>query len=312
MKITFLGTGAGKPSKERNVSSLLLNMVEELGYAFLFDCGEGAQLRLMHLPVKLNQINHIFITHLHGDHLFGLPGLLGSRSFENKAVPLDIYGPKGLALFIDTILKVSQTHLSYPFEVTEISSGDAFYFDRFKIETALLDHGLPSFGYRVTETKPGALDAEKLKELGVPPGPIYGRLKNGETVVLDGNTYRGSDFIKDQKTDRVITICGDTRKCDSAIKLAKDSSVLVFEATYMDIHQEKADKYYHSTSKDAASIASESGTRSLILNHTSSRYLDQGKALLEEAKEVFGNTYLASDFTEFDVTPDGAKVLSFS
>ncbi|HOP53023.1 MAG TPA: ribonuclease Z [Bacillota bacterium] len=307
MKLTFLGTGAGKPSKMRNVSGFALDMVENYGYAFLFDCGEGTQHQIMYTNLKLSHIKCIFITHLHGDHIYGLPGLLGTRSFENQKDPLTVYGPKGIKTFLNTVLEVSGTHLTYPLEVVEVNSGDVFHFDRFTIEVALLEHVVPSFGYRLVETSPESLDADKLKELGIPPGPIYGRLKNRETVVVDGKVLSGEDFLLPPKVRRIVTICGDTRKCAVSVQLARDATVLVHEATHMVDEAEKAYKYFHSTSKDAATVAIEAVVKSLVLNHTSSRYFDGGAELLEEARAIFPKTYIAKDLAEFRVKDEGAE-----
>lgn len=310
MKLTFLGTGAAKPSKHRQLSAVILDMVEEFGNAWLFDCGEGAQYQILHLPLKLSQISHIFITHLHGDHLFGLPGLLGSRSFEEATKPVCLYGPVGLKSFINTVFETSQTYIRYPLNITEVTSWDTFTFDRFQVEASRLEHGLPSFGYRVTEIKAGALNVTKLKAQGILPGPIYGELKLGKTVTLpDGRIIHGSDFVEPPRINRIVTICGDTRLCQGTRNLAKDCSVLVHEATFAGEHESKAEEFYHSTAAQAASLANQANCKSLILNHISPRYLDGGENLLSQARAIFPNTYLASDLSEFAVSITGATPL---
>ncbi len=213
MELLFLGTGAGMPAKQRNVSSLALMLLQERNAVWLFDCGEATQHQILHTSLKPGKIEKIFISHLHGDHIYGLPGLIishlhgdhiyglpgliGSRSFQGGTTELTIYGPKGIRDFIEVSLSVSQTRLRYPLTIIEIEEGCIFEDDQFLVETALLDHGIPSFGFRITERdRPGTLDSGRLKAKGIPPGPIYKKLKMGESVQLDhGETVSGLDFF---------------------------------------------------------------------------------------------------------------------
>lgn len=152
MEFVFLGTGAGVPSKGRNVSAIALQLLEERGQTWLFDCGEATQHQILHTSVRPRRIEKIFITHLHGDHIFGLPGLLGSRSFQGGTTPLTVYGPKGIKQFIEVALSVSTTHVKYPLEVVEITEeGTVFEDNEFYVETKRLSHGIECFGYRIVE-----------------------------------------------------------------------------------------------------------------------------------------------------------------
>lgn len=304
MELVFLGTGAGLPSKQRNVTSIALTWYEERSSFWLFDCGEGTQHQVLKSPLRLGRWEKLFLTHLHGDHLFGLPGMLGSRSFQGGTELLTIYGPKGTKRFVDTILEVSQTHLSYPLEIVEYTEGEVFFDDHVVVTCRLLQHGIDSYGFRIEERdRPGSLQRERLEALGLPPGPAYGKLKNGESVTLEnGAVIHGSDFVNPPQKGRTIVILGDTRPCEAAVDLARFADVLVHEATYRAGEHNRAEKYHHSTCVDAAEVAKEAGVRQLILTHISARYqATQLCALLDEARVVFPQTDMACDFSRFQV-----------
>lgn len=304
LELLFLGTGAGVPAKERNVSSVALQLLEERGATWLFDCGEATQHQILHTAIRPRRIEHIFITHLHGDHLFGLPGLLGSRSFQSGETPLTVFGPKGVRLFVETALTVSGTRLRYELNIVEIDEGVIFDDERFSVIAKRLDHGMPSYGFRVVEKDlPGPLLVDRLKALGVRPGPIYQQIKQGKTVVLeDGTVLDGREFVGPPQKGRIIAVLGDTRFCEAAIELAREADVVIHEATFAAAEQRLARDYFHSTTTDAAEVAKRAGAKRLILTHISSRY--QGEAalqLLDEARRVFPNTELAADFASFSV-----------
>ncbi|MEH6892183.1 ribonuclease Z [Bacillus sp. JJ864] len=306
MEFVFLGTGAGVPAKGRNVSAIALQLLEERGATWLFDCGEATQHQILHTSVRPRRIEKIFITHLHGDHIFGLPGLLGSRSFQGGTTPLTVYGPKGIKQFIEVALAVSTTHVKYPLEIIEITEeGTVFEDKQFLVETKRLSHGIECFGYRIVEKDiPGHLLVDKLFDAGVKPGPLFKRLKDGETVELeDGRVLCGKDFIGPPQKGRIITILGDTRYCEASIQLAQDADVLVHEATFGAEDSQQAHDYYHSTTEQAANIALQANVKQMILTHISSRYQgEEWKILLEEAKQVFPNTEIAADLKRFPVS----------
>ncbi|ABO67612.1 Metal-dependent hydrolase [Geobacillus thermodenitrificans NG80-2] len=304
LELLFLGTGAGVPAKERNVSSIALQLLEERGATWLFDCGEATQHQILHTAIRPRRIEHIFITHLHGDHLFGLPGLLGSRSFQSGETPLTVFGPKGIRQFVETALTVSGTRLRYELNIAEIDEGVIFDDERFSVTAKRLDHGMPSYGFRVAEKDlPGPLLVDRLKALGVRPGPIYQQIKQGKTVVLeDGTVLDGREFVGPPQKGRIVAVLGDTRFCEAAIELAHEADVVIHEATFAAAEQRLARDYFHSTTTDAAEVAKRAGAKRLILTHISSRY--QGEAalkLLEEARRVFPNTELAADFASFSI-----------
>ncbi len=305
MNILFLGTGAGIPSKERNVSAIALDLLQEENEIWLFDCGEATQHQILHTTIKPRKINKIFITHLHGDHIFGLPGFISSRSFQGGEDPLTVYGPKGIKAFVETALEISKSNLSYPLNIVEIEDGSMITEENFTIYVKKLDHGVPSFGYRIVEKDaPGELLVEKLKALGIPPGPLYGEIKNNEFVETKehGTLYR-KDFVGPDKPGKIVTIMGDTRYHSEFAAFVEASDLLVHEATFRKIHEDLAYKYHHTTTEQAAKLAKKGNVKQLILTHISSRYqAEEQESLLEEAREIFPDTVLANDFYKQKLT----------
>lgn len=305
MQLEFLGTGAGSPSKQRNVSSVALRLLEERNAIWLFDVGEATQHQILNTTIRPRKIEKIFITHLHGDHIFGLPGLLSSRSFQGGNEPLTIYGPVGIKRFVTTALQVSESRLSYPLHFVEIDhEGEVFHDKTFTVTAKKLDHKIACYGYRIVEADhPGELQVAKLREMDIPSGPVYGQLKAGKTVTLDdGRVVNGKDFIGAPQKGRVIAICGDTRKTENAVELAKDADVLVHESTFAKDEAKLARSYYHTTSLQAAEIAKRAGAKRLLLNHISARYA--GKAayqLAYQVRDVFPNTRVVNDFDIVDI-----------
>ncbi len=311
MQIEFLGTGAGSPSKQRNVSSLALRLLEERNAIWLFDVGEATQHQILNTTIRPRKIEKIFITHLHGDHIFGLPGLLSSRSFQGGNEPLTIYGPVGIKEFVQTTLRVSESRLSYPIKFVEITDDGQLFSDQtFTVYAKKLDHKIDCFGYRVVEhDHPGELQVDKLKKLGIPSGPLYGQLKQGKEVQLnDGTILNGQDFIGAPQKGRIVAILGDTRKTKNAIVLAKDADVLVHESTFGKGEAKLAHNYYHSTSAQAAQIAKQAHAKTLLLNHISARYV--GKAaysLAYQVRDIFPNTRVVNDFDVYDIPFKGGQ-----
>lgn len=299
MELEFLGTGAGVPAKHRNVTSIALKLLDERNAVWLFDCGEGTQMQILRTNIRPRKIEKIFITHLHGDHIFGLPGLISSRSFQGGDDVLEIYGPTGIKQFVLNALKISQTRLAYKLKFIEVKPGVVFRDNQFTVICDLLDHGIDSYGYRVEEhDHDGQLQVDKLAALNIKPGPIFGQLKRGETVTLaDGRMIRGKDFVGAAKTGRIVTILGDTRISSASVTLAEHADVLVHESTFNKNEAIMARNYFHSTTHQAAEVAKKAQVKRLILTHISARYLAQDALNLEkEAQEIFTNTKIAKDF----------------
>ena len=311
MEIQFLGTGAGQPSNQRNVSSLALKLLDELNEIWLFDVGEATQHQILKTNIRLRKVTKIFISHNHGDHIFGLPGLLATRSFQGDVGPLTIYGPPGLEQFVKTSLRVSRTKVSYPINFVELVEGGLIYQGQgFKVYTEKLDHRVPSFGYRVVEdSRPGELLMDKLQKFHIPNGPLYGKLKAGEQIALqDGTIIDGKDFLGPDRPGRIVTIIYDTRTTSSIAKLAKNADILVHESTFAGNEAKLAHSYYHSTCVEAATVARDNGVKQLWLDHNSAQYLcDKTKQLENQAKKVFPNTKLANDFDHVNIPMKGSK-----
>ncbi len=304
MELLFLGTGAGVPAKQRNVTSIALKLLEERGSVWLFDCGEATQHQILHTSLKPRRIEKIFITHLHGDHIFGLPGLLGSRSFQAGTSELTIYGPKGIKEYTEVSLSISQTHLQYELHFVEVEEGIIFEDEQFLVEAQWLEHGIPSLGYRVEEkAKKGELLVSLLEKQGVKPGPYFKELKEGKTITLgDGRVLHGEDFLGEDIPGRIVTILGDTRFCQRAVELSQQADVLVHEATFNAEQAEMAYNYYHSTTVQAAETAKTANVQTLFLTHISSRFTYEDWTMLEEeARAVFPNSFISKDLMEISI-----------
>ncbi|MBV9849653.1 MAG: ribonuclease Z [Armatimonadetes bacterium] len=308
MRLTFLGTGAATPSRTRNVTGLALQF-DQRRALWLFDCGEGTQHQILRSPLRLSQLERVFITHLHGDHFFGLLGLLASRSLqEGSDSPVTLYGPAGLDEFMRCALSVSRMRLRYPFTVETVKPGKVYEDDEYAVTCAPLAHGIECYGYAVQEKeRPGRFDPERAKALGVPPGPLFGRLKNGATITLpDGRAVDGRALTGPTRPGRRAVVCGDTYVTPNTVALARDADVLVHEATYLHEDKPLADRALHSTAAMAAQAARDANARALILTHISPRYESVTGSrlpeLLAEAQALFPNTYLAQDFWAYDVS----------
>ena len=306
MDITFLGTSSGVPTKSRNVSSVALRLPQR-AEVWLFDCGEGTQHQLLRSDIKTSQIRRIFITHLHGDHIFGLTGLLASCGLAGNAKRIDIYGPAGLSDYLQACVRYSQTHFSYPVKVHTIQPGMIFEDEEYQVVCGYLKHRVTALGYRIIEKdKPGRFDVEKAQQLGIPPGPIYAQLKQGKTVTLpDGRMVRGSELCGEPQIGRKFVYCTDTVFCDGAVELAQDADVLVHEATFAHQDAEMAFQRLHSTSTMAAQVALSAGVKQLIMTHFSPRYAPGNSIvlddLLKEARAIFPNTEMAYDFLTHEI-----------
>jgi ribonuclease Z len=308
VEITFLGTSAGVPTRSRNVSCVALRLPQR-GEVWLFDCGEGTQHQLLRSDLKLSQITRIFITHLHGDHLFGLTGLLASAGMAGHAERIDVYGPPGLDEYFRDTTRSSETHFSYTVEVHTVEAGTIFEDEEFTVSCRTLVHRVPTFGYRVVERdRAGAFDVERARAMGIPPGPLYGKLKRGERVTLaDGREVNGRELCAPDITGRRIVYCTDTIYCPSAVELAREADVLIHEATYAVEDEDLARRSLHSTTAMAARVAVEARARQLLITHLSPRYAPGNAVepldLLAEARTIFPRTELAQDFLTISVPP---------
>ena len=306
MQITFLGTSSGVPTRSRNVSSVALRLPQR-AELWLFDCGEGTQHQILRSELKISQLSRIFITHMHGDHIFGLMGLLASCGLAGNPNRIDIYGPPKLDEYLRACCRYSHTHLSYPIQVHTVESGILYEDEEFVVSCGRLEHRITAFGYRIMEKdRPGRFDIDKAKALAIPPGRVYGLLKRGERVtLLDGRQFDGADFCGPTEIGRKIAYCTDTVYCEGAIELAQDADLLIHEATFAHQDAELAFQRLHSTSTMAAQVALAAMVKLLIITHFSPRYAPGNnlelRDLLQEARAIFPNTEMAYDFLTYEI-----------
>lgn len=306
MQITFLGTSSGIPTRARNVSAVALRFPQR-SQVWLLDCGEGTQHQFLHSDLRISQLQRIFITHMHGDHIFGLPGLLASAGLGGTVQSIDIYGPTPLKDYLQSCIATSQTHLAYPLRIHRSQPGLVYEDEDYQVMCQPLKHKVPAFGYRIQEKdRPGRFDVAQAQALGIPPGPLYGVLKAGGQVTLeDGRVIDGKALCGNDRPGRSVVYCTDTIFCDQAVELAQGADVLIHEATFSHRDADMAFQRLHSTSTMAAQVALSAGVKQLILTHFSPRYNPANAITLDdlrqEAQAIFPNTCLAQDFFTYEV-----------
>ena len=304
MEITFLGTSSAVPSKQRNHAGIIIKHFKD---TLLFDCGEGTQRQLTYAKISPMKINKIFITHFHGDHVLGLGGLIQSMGFRGREEDLDIYGPKGLGRLINAVLKIGYFQLNYNINIHEIDEGIVVETDEYVIRSIIAEHNIDNISYSVYEKKKPRFLREKAIELGVPVGPAFGKLHNGEEVEVNGKIIKPEQVLGPPREGKKVTYSGDTRPCEKLIELAQNSDVLIHEATYENADLDKAIEHCHSTSKEAAEIAKKANVKLLALTHISTRYTTDLN-IKNEAREIFENTVVANDFTEINIGKDKTAI----
>jgi ribonuclease Z len=305
MKLTFLGTSAGKPTRERNVSALALECEQERRW-YLFDCGEGTQHQLLRSRLSFGKLGVIFITHLHGDHYYGLPGLLSTKKLDRSTSPVTLYGPRGIRAFVEASLKTSPEHLGYDLQIIEFAAGDSFMFERFSVQVLPLVHSVESFAFAIKEhDTANRLDEPKLRAMGVEPSPLYGRLKQGHSVVHDGKRIEPSEVMLDPLIGRSLIIAGDNSDPLVLGERMEDVDLLVHESTYTQaVFDALMEKTLHTTAKGLAAAAQAKGVKNLIATHINARYAPGSRHALEEIETELkagypGNVYVANDFDAF-------------
>ena len=304
MEITFLGTSSAVPSKQRNHAGIIIKYFKD---TLLFDCGEGTQRQLTYAKISPMKINKIFITHFHGDHVLGLAGLIQSMGFRGREEDLNIYGPKGLGKIINAAFKIGYFQLNYNINIHEIGEGIVVETDEYIIRSIIAEHNIDNISYSVYEKKKPRFLREKAIELGVPVGPAFGKLHNGQEVEVNGKVIKPEQVLGPPREGKKVTYSGDTRPCEKLIELARNSDVLIHEATYEYADLDKAIEHCHSTSKEAAEIAKKANVKLLALTHISPRYMTDIN-IKNEAREIFENTVVVSDFTEIDIGKDKTTI----
>ncbi len=298
LRLTMLGTGSGRPTLARNVSSVA---VERDGRLVLLDCGEAAQLQILRAGLRTSRIDAILLTHLHGDHVNGLPGLVGTLGLEGRDRSLQVVGPRGLADYYAALCRAGALAVPFPVEIHELSAPrEHFRIGPFSVEALPLDHRISTYGFALTEpNRPGSLDVARAIAAGIASGPLLGRLKAGEVITLpDGRTLRPDEFVGAPQRGRRIAYVSDTRPCDNGVQLGAGATLLVHEATYPHSRAEDAAARGHSTALQAAQIAVRAAPNRLVLTHLSPS-VDPAE-MLAEARGAFLETLLAEDLRVFD------------
>lgn len=296
MQITFLGTSAMVPTKERNHFSFYVKYKNE---GILFDCGEGTQRQIRIAGIKPSRITRVFISHFHGDHILGLPGLLQTLSGSQYEGTLRIYGPPGLKEIIKKIKELFVFENAPEMEIHEVKEGCFLETNYFYAEAFALEHGIKCLGYRLVEKERLRINIEKAKKLGLKEGPMLGRLQNRETVEVGGRKIT-SEEVTYKVRGRVLGVISDTVMTENVEKIANKADLLISEATHTSKDKEKAKDFKHFTSREAAQVAKSSGAKKLVLTHLSQRY-KEAKTVLADAKDIFDNTIVAEDFMKIKV-----------
>ncbi len=308
IRLTFLGTGAAVPSVERNVAGLML---EREGAAFLFDCGEGIQRQMMRYAVGFT-LADIFITHFHADHILGIPGLLRTMGLQGRTAPITLHGPAGARRELGALVRLGMERPRFPVEIVELVPGEVIDRGEFVIEVAEATHKGRALGYALVEhDRLGRFDPERARALGVPEGPLWGKIHRGEPVGLpDGRTVTPDELVGPARAGRRVVLSGDTAPCEAIAALARDADLLVHEATFGDDEGERAAETRHSTARQAAELAHAAGVRRLVLTHISARYSRDAPELLAEARAVFPDTLIARDgmVVEVGFREDGERM----
>jgi len=296
--ITFLGTAASSPTATRGLPSVAVRRKDQL---FLFDCGEGTQRQIIIARIGLISELKIFVSHIHGDHVLGLPGLFQSMSLFNRTAPLKLYGPTGLGDFVKTFLDSPKFSLTFPIEIREVDEGIIYSEKEYLIKTAWVEHTIPTLAFAIIENqRPGIFYPERAEALNIPKGPLWSKLQKEGKINLGRKIIRSDQVTGPPRSGRKVVYSADTRPCESILKLAEEADVLIYEATFDDKLSKKANEMYHSTPSQAAKIAKEANVKRLILTHIGGRYFNSEK-LLEKARLIFPKIDVAEDFMEIEV-----------
>ena len=300
LTLRFLGTAASRPTIERGVPSLAV--IRE-GETLLIDCGEGTQRQMMRYGISF-ALSDVFFTHMHVDHILGIVGLLRTLALQGRAEPFRLWGPPGSARTLRGAGAFGPDRVNFPLEIRDLEPGEELQRDGYRIVPFAVDHRrTPAVGYALVEdTRLGRFNPALAREMGVPEGPLWGRLHRGESVTLDdGRRVEPEALVGATRPGRRIVVTGDTRPCDATVAAAAGAQVLVHEATFADDEGARAAETGHSTAREAATIAHRAGVERLLLTHVSARYAGDAGPLEREAREVFPRTVVARDGMEIDV-----------
>ncbi len=311
MQLTFLGTSAGKPTRERNVSAIGLEFEQDNKW-YLFDCGEATQHQITRSRLSIGKLETIFITHMHGDHYYGLPGLLSSKKLDTAFRPLAIYGPKGIKKFLECVMDVSFENLGYELKIIEFKAEDSFLFDMFSLKTLALEHSIESFAFYIIENEiTNKLNEEKLRSIGLEPSPLYGELQRGNCITFQGKKIEPMEYMLAPVRGRSLIIAGDNGRPDVLGDYLEDIDLLVHECTYtQEDYDNLSVKVMHTTAKDLGTVVQEKRVKNLIATHINPRYNVKSvtgvELIYNEIKQSYkSRLFIANDFDVYRLGRDG-------
>lgn len=299
LSVTFLGTGAACPTVQRNVAALALSRE---GETLLFDCGEGTQRQMMRYGVGFT-FSELYVTHYHADHILGIPGLLRTLGLQDRNTPVTLYGPRGAQRVLGACVTLGMDRPKFPVEIVELKPGDVLRRAEYDVHVLGVDHRADALGFALVEhERLGRFNPDRARALGIPEGPLWGKIHKGQSVSLpDGRTISPNDLVGPTRAGRRVVLSGDTRPCDAVRNAARGADLLVHEATFGADEAARAVETGHSTALEAALLAREAGVRQLALTHISARYTREAPELLTEAAEVFPHVVVAKDGLMIDV-----------
>jgi len=300
LRVIFLGTAGSVPTPKRSLPAIL---IQRKGEQLMFDCGEGVQRQMIKAKAGFHRKMKIFITHMHGDHVLGLPGLMQTMALLDREKKLEVYGPPGIKHFIEAIRETVQFVLTFPVEIHEIEEEGVVCEEKeYTVKAVWANHVIPSLAYALVEKpRPGKFYPEKAKALGVPEGPLWSKLQHGHKIKLpDGRVIKPEQVVGPPRPGRKIVYTGDTRPFKGFMKFAAGADLLIHDATLDDELVERAKEDGHSTPSQAAKNAKKAKAKQLVLTHISARY-DDTSILLEQAQKIFKNTQVAEDFMRIEI-----------
>jgi len=299
LNVIFLGTAGSLPTPERNPSAVLVNREGDM---ILFDCGEGTQRQMMRARTGMMPLTHIFLTHLHADHILGIPGLLETMAFQGREEPLTIAGPINTARMLDCFKSVCYFSRHFSVRAVELEPGEAVPMKGFRVTAFSTQHSVPSLGYCLEEEqRPGRFNREAAVSLGVPPGPLFGRLQRGQSIEIDGRRIEPRQVMGPARPGRKVVYTGDTRPCVSVEAASQGADLLIHDCALASDMADWARETKHSTAAEAAETARRAGVAALALTHISSRYSEDTSALLREARSIFDKSTVAEDLMSLEI-----------